>query len=225
MANPFADWSTYELSNFLLFSPRTYHRLFELYNRATWPLAIVALALVPLLALLIVRRADPPARWVAGILAAAWLWVAFAFHLQRYATIQWVAPWFAAAFALEGLLLFGFVASRRSAQRPMHPPTRAVAYGLILVGVVVLPLVGPLLLGRPWWQIELFGLAPDPTAVGTLGFALWLERGWRSHLLLLVPVLWCGVAGLTLRAMAEPDYWLAPLAGLVAIVLVVTDRR
>ena len=27
-----SEWWTYRLSNFLLFSPRTYYRLFELYN-------------------------------------------------------------------------------------------------------------------------------------------------------------------------------------------------
>ena len=32
-----SEWWTYRLSNFLLFSPRTYDRLFELYNAAIWP--------------------------------------------------------------------------------------------------------------------------------------------------------------------------------------------
>ena len=40
-----SEWWTYELSDFLLFSPRTYYRLFELYNRDVWPAQILALAL------------------------------------------------------------------------------------------------------------------------------------------------------------------------------------
>ena len=32
-----SEWWTYTLSDFLLFSPRTYYRLLELYNLATWP--------------------------------------------------------------------------------------------------------------------------------------------------------------------------------------------
>ena len=31
------EWWTYRPSDFLLFSPRTYHRLFELYNEWLWP--------------------------------------------------------------------------------------------------------------------------------------------------------------------------------------------
>lgn len=222
MANPFADWSTYELSNFLLFSPHTYHRLFELYNRALGPALIGATALGPLIAGLLV--ADPARfrRVAGGLLAAVWLWVAFAFHLQRYATIQWVAPWFAAAFAVEGLLLFGASVSR---QPPVPSRRIGIAHGLILLGTVVQPLIGPLLLGRPWWQIELFGLAPDPTAVATLGGLLLLERGWRRNLLLIVPLAWCAVAGLTLRAMVAPDFWLAPLAALLALAATIRDRR
>ena len=32
-----AVWLSYSLSDFLLFTPHTYYRLFELYNRAIWP--------------------------------------------------------------------------------------------------------------------------------------------------------------------------------------------
>ena len=40
-----AEWWTYSLSDFLLFAPRTYYRLFELTNEALWPAHIAALAL------------------------------------------------------------------------------------------------------------------------------------------------------------------------------------
>ena len=32
-----SEWWTYRLSDFLMFSPRTYYRLFELYNAEVWP--------------------------------------------------------------------------------------------------------------------------------------------------------------------------------------------
>src|SRR5205807_4521090 len=49
-----SEWWTYSLSDFLLFSPRTYYRLFELYNLALWPGQIAAIALgIVLLALLL----------------------------------------------------------------------------------------------------------------------------------------------------------------------------
>lgn len=40
-----SEWWTYSLRDFLLFSPHTYYRLFELYNQALWPLHLLALAI------------------------------------------------------------------------------------------------------------------------------------------------------------------------------------
>ena len=40
-----SEWWSYSLSDFLMFSPRTYYRLFELYNLALWPWHIAGLAL------------------------------------------------------------------------------------------------------------------------------------------------------------------------------------
>ena len=34
-----SEWWTYRPSDFLLFAPRTYYRLFELYNAEIWPTA------------------------------------------------------------------------------------------------------------------------------------------------------------------------------------------
>src|SRR5262245_64197596 len=39
------EWWTYSLSDFLMFSPRTYYRQFELLNAEVWPAQVVALAL------------------------------------------------------------------------------------------------------------------------------------------------------------------------------------
>ena len=39
------EWWTYTLSDFLLFSPQTYLRLIELYQRDVWPLQIPMVAL------------------------------------------------------------------------------------------------------------------------------------------------------------------------------------
>ena len=40
-----SEWWTYAPSDFLMFSPRVYYRLFEFYNRSFWPVAVVSLSL------------------------------------------------------------------------------------------------------------------------------------------------------------------------------------
>ena len=60
--------------------------------------------------------------------------------------------------------------------------------------------------GRGWASSEVFGIAPDPTVIATLGLLL-LARGRLLPLLLPIPVLWCLLSGITLRAMGEPQAW------------------
>src|SRR5512134_138424 len=101
-----AAWLSYSLSDFLLFSPRAYWRLFELHNAALWPLPLLTLAAGIILIVLAVSRPRHHARWMAVILGALWLWVAWSFLWQRYATINWAAIYVAPAFALQAVLLF-----------------------------------------------------------------------------------------------------------------------
>jgi hypothetical protein len=66
---------------------------------------------------------------------------------------------------------------------------------------------------RGWTSSEVFGIAPDPTAMATLGVLL-LARGRLLPLLLPIPALWCLLSGMTLQTMGEPQAW-APYAALV----------
>jgi len=100
-----SEWWTYTLTDFLLFSPRTYYRLFELYNAAVWPLQLVTLALGVAVLILILRGGAWSGRVVAAILASVWLLVAWAYLLERYDTINWAARYFAIAFAIQAAFL------------------------------------------------------------------------------------------------------------------------
>jgi hypothetical protein len=211
-----SEWWTYRLSDFLMFSPRTYYRMFELYNRAVWPAQLVALVFGVTLVACVARPTALRSRAAATILAGAWLWVAFAFHLRRFAAIHTGAKYLAAAGVVEVLLLLGFVVqpgSPGSSRRLGRNDLVGLAIALFAVGVQ--PLIGPLL-GRDWHQVELFGLAPDPTALATLGVLLVLRRPW-SWLAWVVPILWCLFSGATLWTLGASDFWILPFGGVLAI--------
>lgn len=209
-------WWTYRPSDLLLFSARTYFRLFELHHEALWPAQIVAAAAA--VALLLLAWRAPRAAASAGVvlLALAWAGVGSAFHLQRYATVNWAAPAFAAAFGVEALILLALAWPARG--RPLRRDP--VGLALLLLAIVLQPLIG-LLAGRDWRQLEAFALTPDPTAVATLGWLL-LVRGdgaprtlrWALRLAWIVPLLWCGVGGATLWLLGSPEA-AVPLAALV----------
>ena len=212
-----SEWWTYRPSDFLLFAPRTYYRLFELYNSEVWPVHIVALlAGVTILALM---RSRTPwrGRLAAAMLAAGWLWVAWAFHWQRYATINWAASYFAVGFAIEALLLFwiGVVRDRLRFNTNRNASTR-IGVAMFVFALIVQPLLG-LLFGREWRQLEVFGVAPDPTVVATLGLLLAANRiNWIA---LPIPLLWCLLGGATLWVMNAADAFVLPVLAIILVLL------
>lgn len=213
------DLLTYSFSDFLLFAPETYYRLFELHNAAIWPAQLATIALGIVILALLHRPGARQGRVISGILAACWLWVAYAFHLERYATINWAASYFAAAFALQALLLAwsGVVRGRLGFQIGKDVASRA-GLGIFLFAVMVQPWLGPVA-GRSWGAIQLFGTAPDPTAAASLGLLLTVTNriSWG---LLVVPIAWCACGGATLWAMEAPDALVMPITALVTIALV-----
>lgn len=205
-------WLSYRPSDFLMFSPRIYWRLFESANRAWWPVPGLATALG--LLWLCGRR---PLRTGLAALGALWLLVAWVFQLERFAPIHWVAGAYAAAFALQGLWLGGAVLVGRLRARGAGWRAR-VGTGLVAWALVGHPLLAGLS-GRPWLQAELIGVAPDATALATLGVLLLAEpdtpgqrRWWR--LAFVLPFTWCLVSAATLATMGTAQA-LVPLAAMV----------
>ncbi len=219
-----SEWSTYTLSDFLLFSPRTYYRLFELYNAAIWPLHVAALVLGLAIIVLAARGGPAAQRVIAGALSLCWFWVAWAFLHQHYAGINWAADYVAIAFGVEaGLLLLLALRPRAWSRTSNFGPAAWVGIGLLVFAVIVQPLLGPLL-GRPWSQVQMFGLAPDPTVVATLGVLL-LGPARGQWTLMVIPVLWCLIGGATLWAMGQPDAIVLPAVAIIGIATSLIGRR
>ena len=204
------------LTSFLLFSPSTYYRLLELYNLAVWPAQLAGMAIGFAIVALLIGKRGHHERIIAGLLAACWLWIALAFHYQRYAQINWAATWFAVAFACEALLLVivGVLAGRLQLQLA-RGGAPWIAISIVAISILGYPLLAPLT-GRPWTSAEIFGVAADPTAIASAA-VLALVRGRIRWLLLVVPVLWCAVAAATLRAMGAPESWVVLAAGVLAL--------
>ena len=218
------DWLSYRLSDLLLFSPRTYYRMFELYHQAIWPAQLIALVLV--VAILVLLRRDDAWRGaaIAALLAACWLWVAAAFQLHRYATINWAARYFAVLFVVQAaaLVWYGPIRRRLTFRRPRSDATW-LAPTLFLLAVVLPPLAGRGA-DRTWGQVELIGLTPDATAVATLGLLVLA----RPRALVIVPLCWCVIGGATLWALESPEAWVsagAGIAGLAAMLRKSDDQR
>ena len=218
-----SEWWTYSLSDLILFSRAAYFRLFELYNAAIWPAQIAVFALGVVILERSLRGGTRASRGIAGALAAGWLWVAIAFHAARYATLNTAAPVFAWIFAIEAALLLGIgvVRGRLLLGRP-ETAWEWSGFGLFVFALAVHPFAA-VLCGRGLQAAEIFGLAPDPTAVGTLGLVL-MSKSRPRWPLMIIPTLWCVATGAILSVLKTPDFWIAPLAAAIAAVAAFTGR-
>lgn len=219
-----AEWSTYSLSDFLLFAPRTYWRLFELMNEALWPAQVLGVLLGAALIALARIGGPGPARAAAILLAIAWISVTWFFFLERYAPINWAAEYMAWGFAAQAVLLVAAAAPRGFLAFALPPSARVrIGRAMIYAAVLLYPALAGIV-GREWRQAEIFGFSPDATALAALGVAL-LMPGRARALLMPLPVIWCLVGGATLYTMKAPEWPLLPIAALMAMVASLKSRR
>lgn len=221
-----SEWWTYRPSDLLMFAPRTYWRLFELHNESLWPTQVLTALLAIYLAVALWTGRMGAVRAGMALLAACWALVAWTFLWQRYAPINPAAGAFALGFALQAvtLLMLSLAGSLGVVNEVARQRT-----GLTLVAWAALlhPWLAAIT-GRPGSQAEFFGLAPDPTAIGTLGVLLCVTSSHRAVRSLLaatwgVALIWCAVSAATLWTMGTAEGWVPALGA--ALALAVLARR
>lgn len=219
-----SEWWTYRPSDFLLFSPQAYWALFEQENAALWPAPFFALGL----GCLLIALASRPAVWSSvlalSLIALAWAWVGWSFMGHRYAGINWAASYMVPLFALQATLAGGLAVMLKNRPQPGGwPPPRLLGLCLIAYAVFVHPL-WPLLSGRPIGTAEIAFIAPDPTAIVTLGVAFVFLRGIARWVFLLAPKVWLTLSAVTLLTMGAPQGWVLAAIAVLALAGALWDR-
>lgn len=211
-----SEWWTYSPANFLMFSARTYYRLFEAQNHALWPGHVIVLAAGVAIMALVMRPNARSGLFAAALLGTGWLVVAGSYFWTRYAEIHTAGRSFAAAFAVQAVALLWVGVYRARFEIPAPTSLRGRAgLALLFFAVFLHPLLG-VAIGRPLGQAEIFGLMPDPTTVATAGLLLVMSKSpcW----LWVIPVIWSLYSGMTLWTLGAPDAILLPVLVVAALV-------
>ena len=197
---------------------------FEQYNRALWPLPLLAVALALAIVLLTLRPGRLGDRAIGALLAVAWVWIGVGYHFLHFVAIDFAAPLYGAFFVLEGLLLaWTGVARGRLAFRFRADLFGRAGFALMIAATLLWPLADRLL-GHGWQSVRVVGIAPGPTAVFTLGLLLLTEGRTPLHLAV-IPLLWSLVAGATAWVLTIPQDLALPVAGLAGFVLLFRKNR
>jgi hypothetical protein len=206
------------------FTIEQFFDVFLTYNTAIWPVQVLAYLLGILALLLSFRESKLSARIVAGILALFWIWMGVLYHIVYFRVINPAAWIFGIFYILQGLLffLFGTICGKLSFRFILKPlPITGACF--ILYAMVVYPLLG-IGFGHSYPRAPMFGVAPCPTTIFTLGILLWATKSVPTFLLV-IPLLWSIVgmsAAVNLRV--PQDYGLV-VAGVLGTALILNGNR
>jgi len=215
-----SEWWTYQLADLILFTPKTYFRLIEIYNISIWPIQLVALLLSCIIAVLVWRRPICSGKIIASILALSWLWVAWAFHLQRFADIHWVATYYAVGFVIQASLLIWIGVIRdRLTMNSVESLVQKLGISTLIFALFIQPLL-TLFFGENRNQVELFGITPDPTVIATIGLLMLINvrKHWWIYI---IPLSWCLISGATLWVLESNYYFVMFVVGILASLAII----
>lgn len=215
------DPSTYAIEDFIPFTAEVYRRLVERQNAAMWPGHVVTLA-AGVAAMVFAWRGW--GRALAVLLAAAWGWVAWSFHVRLFSELTWAANYFAGGFALQALLMLAaaWLGGCRVRRSRKAPAIRILGIVLAAAGLIVFPLLA-LLTEHGWVAAETFAMTPDPTIAVTLALLLIIARPFWYLALLPVPLLWCAISGGIEWTLGTPFAWAMPAVAAVAAAIVAVE--
>jgi len=227
------DLAGYSLSDFLLFSPRAYERMFVLHNEDWWPLQIIAGGMGAAILFACLRPDPDRLRLALAATGAGWMFVGWFFFPGRYAAINWAGSSFGPVALVEGALLvamaLGLGLRRDTGIHPDGPYTPSIAgvasLAVLAFAVLAYPAVAAAF-GRAPASGQVAGLMPDPTAAASLA-VLFLAAPWPAWLRMtgmIVPVSWLVFSALTTGTLGWWDFLVPTVLLAVLLVAAVVSR-
>ncbi|MRR16188.1 MAG: hypothetical protein EG826_07005 [Deltaproteobacteria bacterium] len=207
------------------FTVEQFFTVFKNYNEAIWPAQIIAYILGIAALALAIRRTNPSDRIISGILAIFWVWMGIFYHILHFSVINPAARIFGIVFILQGLLFLaaGTFLGKLSF-RFTAAPLPVLGALFILYAMVIYPLLG-IFFGHIYPAAPMFGVAPCPTTIFTIGILLWTAKKVPGYLLI-IPFLWSLIgmsAAIHLRV--PQDYGLVVSVVIGTILILVRNRR
>lgn len=190
------------------FTVEQFFEVFARYNLALFPWQIIAIFLGILAVLLLLRDTRAAAVGVLSILAVMWLVNGIGYHWLHFAPINPVARLFAAVFVAEAVLLLWAALARPDLRLVVRGDLVSIlGLACIVFAIAVYPALG-WLAGHRYPAVPMFGVAPCPTTIFTIGVLL--QGQWRQvRWLLVIPGLWAAVGGSASILLGVPqDYGL-----------------
>lgn len=196
--------------------------VFMAYNTAIWPLQIVTFALGLIVVVALWRMWPIVGRLVPAILAVLWAVNGVGYHALFFATINPFALLFAMFFIAQAIL-FALSALPPKGLRFEIGREWRTAWGAVFViyALAIYPLIG-IWAGHGLMKGPIFGVAPCPTTIFTLGL-LFMARGSWVAWLAIIPFLWSLIGLAAAWQLGIPEDIALPVAGIVLLIVCCLD--
>lgn len=196
--------------------------VFVAYNNAIWP-AQIAAYVVGLVTVIFVWLQRPWAsRSTLAILSLMWLWNGIGYHYLFFSSINPVATLFAGFFVLQALLFAASAVATSSVRFSIGRDFKSIAgVALIIYAMLIYPILG-FAAGHGLMAGPMFGVAPCPTAIFTIGILL-QARGRRVFWLSVIPLLWSIVGLAAALQLGIPEDLGLPVAGFILVIVLAIE--
>jgi Family of unknown function (DUF6064) len=191
--------------------------VFAAYNAAIWPLQIAAyvLGLIAIAAIWLGRLMA--FRLILSILAAMWALNGIGYHFLFFSGINPAAKLFAGVFVMQAVLFLASAVVLADLRFEFGRNCRSIAGATIIIyAMVIYPILG-LLAGHGLLAGPMFGVAPCPTTIFTIGL-LMLARGKWVVWLSIIPLLWSLVGLAAAMQLRIPEDFGLPIAGFALMI-------
>ena len=204
------------------FTPAQFFSVFAEYNAAIWPLQILAYGLGLIAVFALWRNVSRADKVILPVLAILWAVNGVGYHLSFFSEINPLASAFGVAFVLQAVMFAAAVVFPNDLRWKLGRDIRSalgvlcIVYALLIYGVLGWRAGHGLMAG------PLFGVAPCPTTIFTIGLLVLARGKWVSWLSI-IPMLWSLVGLAAALQLGVPEDLGLPAAGLVLAIFLVVD--
>ena len=195
--------------------------VFARYNTALGPWVVLAYAAGIAVVACVWRGGEVSSRWIAAMLALLWTFVGVVYHSVFFAPINPAAWLFALLFIAQGALLAEAAVSEGDWTFERRGWPAALGVAAMAYALIVYPLLG-LALGHGYPRSPLFGVAPCPLTIFTLGVLMVARHAPRR--LFVVPIAWSGIGGSAAWLLDVPEDFGLIAAGLLTVAVLLARR-
>lgn len=205
------------------FTTEQFLNVFVAYNAAIWPaqIGMYILGLIAIAALRFRQQLANPL--ILFILASMWAWNAIGYHFLFFSEINLAAKVFAGLFMLQALLSATCAIATQGVSFQVTRDFRSVfGIAFIIYAMAIYPILG-IKAGHGLMLGPMFGVAPCPTTLFTIGM-LMLARGRWVVWLSVIPLLWSMVGLAAALQLGIPEDLGLPVAGFLLLITLAVER-